>query len=625
MASRSSSRPPRSSSPPRCRPTACSSCASAWKRSARCWPGRSGACALVNSPARRAQHLPRADDRAASRRPTWPSSPSRLVTTSDADVGAPGCRSGSSAPTSTTRRRATWSSRETPDAVAAALAGLAARGIARAVLQPHVDGRPHQVLRHRPRRRRPGRRAALVPLVLPQGPAPGRPCLRPGARSARLVRAGRRRARPRDLRRRRHRDRGRRARAARPQRVAELRALPRRGRAGASRRTWRCASARAGAGAGGERARASPGRARGRSWRASAPHRARLPVLRALLGAGHGARQRVRRSCDEDGNEYIDFIAGIAVGSVGHCHPHYVEALEAPGRAADLRQLHHRDARALPRAARLRHAGGAHAHPALLGRRGGGGGGAAPGQGRDRASTRSSASGAASTARPAACWACSAATSSTTWVRSCPASTRRRTPTATAARSSSRYPDCGIACAEYVRDVIRYQTAGEIAAIIVEPIQGTAGNVIPPDGFLRAIQSIAQEHGALLFADEMITGFGRTGSMWGAEHDGVVPDIMTVGKGMGGGFPLTARDLDRRADERQALVQSELQLVELRRQPARRGGGARRARDHPEGGSRQERRARRRGHARRARSAEGEVPHASARCAAAGCCSASSW
>jgi len=89
-----------------------------------------------------------------------------------------------------------------------------------------------------------------------------------------------------------------------------------------------------------------------------------------------------------------------------------------------------------------------------------------------------------------------------------------------------------------VRDVIRYQTAGEVGAIIVEPMQGTAGNVVPPDGFLRAVQGIAREHDALLIADEMITGFGRTGAMWGAEHDGVVPDIVTVGKGMGGGFPL---------------------------------------------------------------------------------------
>ena len=79
-------------------------------------------------------------------------------------------------------------------------------------------------------------------------------------------------------------------------------------------------------------------------------------------------------------------------------------------------------------------------------------------------------------------------------------------------------------------------------------MQGTAGNVIPPPGFLPAIQSIAKEHGALLIADEMITGFGRTGKFWGVDHDGVVPDVMTVGKGIGGGFPLAGRRLDRRAD-----------------------------------------------------------------------------
>jgi 4-aminobutyrate aminotransferase-like enzyme len=103
-----------------------------------------------------------------------------------------------------------------------------------------------------------------------------------------------------------------------------------------------------------------------------------------------------------------------------------------------------------------------------------------------------------------------------------------------------RFPECGIACAEFLRDVIRYQTGGEISAIIVEPIQGTAGNVVPPAGFLRAVQSIASEHGALFIADEMLTGFGRTGTMWGSDHDGVVPDVMTMGKGMGGGFPLSA-------------------------------------------------------------------------------------
>ena len=56
-------------------------------------------------------------------------------------------------------------------------------------------------------------------------------------------------------------------------------------------------------------------------------------------------------------------------------------------------------------------------------------------------------------------------------------------------------------------------------------MQGTAGNVIPPDDWLPAIKSVAKDHGALLIADEMITGFGRTGKMWGVEHSGVAPDI----------------------------------------------------------------------------------------------------
>jgi len=105
---------------------------------------------------------------------------------------------------------------------------------------------------------------------------------------------------------------------------------------------------------------------------------------------------------------------------------------------------------------------------------------------------------------------------------------------------SLTYPDCGLACAEKTREVIRNQTGGAVAAVIVEPMQGTAGNVIPPPGFLTAVRDIAKEAGALFIADEMITGFGRTGKFWGVDHDGVVPDVMTVGKGVGGGFPLSA-------------------------------------------------------------------------------------
>jgi 4-aminobutyrate aminotransferase-like enzyme len=101
------------------------------------------------------------------------------------------------------------------------------------------------------------------------------------------------------------------------------------------------------------------------------------------------------------------------------------------------------------------------------------------------------------------------------------------------------HPSCGIACAELGRKHLKVATAGSVAAIIVEPMQGTAGNVIPPDDFLPAVRSIADEIGALLIADEMITGFGRTGRYWGIDHSGVRPDIVTIGKAFGGGFPLS--------------------------------------------------------------------------------------
>jgi 4-aminobutyrate aminotransferase-like enzyme len=70
-------------------------------------------------------------------------------------------------------------------------------------------------------------------------------------------------------------------------------------------------------------------------------------------------------------------------------------------------------------------------------------------------------------------------------------------------------------------------------------MQGTAGNIIPPPEFLPGLLEIAHENGALLIADEMITGFGRTGKMFGSGHTGTQPDIMTIGKGMGNGFPIS--------------------------------------------------------------------------------------
>lgn len=101
------------------------------------------------------------------------------------------------------------------------------------------------------------------------------------------------------------------------------------------------------------------------------------------------------------------------------------------------------------------------------------------------------------------------------------------------------YPDCNFTCVDFIRKKIKFETTNNIAAIVVEPIQGTAGNIVPPPDYLLELRKLADEIDALLIADEMITGFGRTGKMFGIQHFDVVPDIITIGKGFGGGFPMT--------------------------------------------------------------------------------------
>ena len=85
------------------------------------------------------------------------------------------------------------------------------------------------------------------------------------------------------------------------------------------------------------------------------------------------------------------------------------------------------------------------------------------------------------------------------------------------------------------------QTVGEkVAAIIVEPVQGEAGVIIPPDGYLKRLREIADKYGVALIFDEIQTGLGRTGTMWRCDHEGVCPDIMTFGKASSGGLvPIT--------------------------------------------------------------------------------------
>jgi 4-aminobutyrate aminotransferase / (S)-3-amino-2-methylpropionate transaminase / 5-aminovalerate transaminase len=241
---------------------------------------------------------------------------------------------------------------------------------------------------------------------------------------------------------------------------------------------------------------------------------------------------------DLDGNEYLDFFAGVAVASLGHAHPRFVSALTrqlerlvvgsftsearlrlvkllaslAPGTLRRT-QLYSGGAEAVEAAIRLAKAytkkheivgfwGGFHGKTGgvigLIGDEWKQGWGPLPGG--------------THLVPYADCYRCP---------------------------FKLTYPDCGMYCLDFVRQSLKVTTGGSIAAILVEPMQGTAGNVVPPPEFLPGVRDIAREHDALLIVDEMITALGRTGRTFGCEHTGVTPDIMLVGKGLGNGFPVS--------------------------------------------------------------------------------------
>jgi 4-aminobutyrate aminotransferase/(S)-3-amino-2-methylpropionate transaminase len=271
-----------------------------------------------------------------------------------------------------------------------------------------------------------------------------------------------------------------------------------------------------------------------------APGRQRISLL-AAVAFDHGDGATLT---DADGNTYLDFFAGVAVASLGHAHPRMAKAIarqaarltvgtfatkeraeafrllsEAGPGNLKLSHLYSGGAEAVEAALRLARSvtkkhevigfwGGFHGKTmgvlGLIGDESKQGYGPLPGG-------------------------------------------RYQVPYADCYRCPFKleYPSCGLACADFARDQIKNSSAGDVAAILVEPMQGTAGNVIPPDDWLPAIKSIAKDLGALLIADEMITGFGRTGKMWGVEHSGVAPDAITIGKGMGSGFPVSGVLLSR--------------------------------------------------------------------------------
>lgn len=120
------------------------------------------------------------------------------------------------------------------------------------------------------------------------------------------------------------------------------------------------------------------------------------------------------------------------------------------------------------------------------------------------------------------------------------------------------HPACGLECAKFVEFQIGNPHGGvdaeEIAAIIVEPMQGEGGYIHPPDGWLRAIRAICDKYGIMLIADEVQSGMGRTAKYFTVEHHGVDPDMIVLGKAIGGDLPFSAVIARRDVDDRLATM-----------------------------------------------------------------------
>jgi acetylornithine/N-succinyldiaminopimelate aminotransferase len=241
-------------------------------------------------------------------------------------------------------------------------------------------------------------------------------------------------------------------------------------------------------------------------------------VRRWPLALERGAGARV---WDVDGREFIDLTAGWGVTSIGHCHPALVEAIRA--QAGILMQttnnVYTRPQLELAEyLARVAPAGlhqtfftssGTEANEGALKL-------AARKTGRSRfLSTTNSFHG------------------RTLGAMGCLGQEKYRSPWKGIVREATFVPFGDIAAA-------RAALTREIAAMIVEPVQGEGGVVVPPPEYLAQLADACHSVGALLIADEIQTCIGRTGRWFACDHGGVVPDILTIGKGIGGGFPLAA-------------------------------------------------------------------------------------
>jgi len=99
---------------------------------------------------------------------------------------------------------------------------------------------------------------------------------------------------------------------------------------------------------------------------------------------------------------------------------------------------------------------------------------------------------------------------------------------------------CGRQCARAIEEIIRFATSGDVAAFIAEPVMGEGGIIVPPANYFREVKKVLDQYGILFIADEVQSGFARTGKMFAIEHYGVEPDILVTAKGIADGFPLSA-------------------------------------------------------------------------------------
>ena len=279
-------------------------------------------------------------------------------------------------------------------------------------------------------------------------------------------------------------------------------------------------------------------------------------VLPFAIDSAMGATIR-----DVDGNYYIDWVAGIAVLNVGHRNPHVLEAIKT-----QLDRYWHWMSE-IPSEARIEFLKRLHSTlPQGL---------------RGKAKIMTSVTGAD---------ACEAAVAIARWTTRKPVVvafegayhgvhqgavmlTAKRNlqlyagvPLINVVRVPYPYPyrcpfpagdeeECGLAVLNYIDHILEdpYSGVGDVAAIIVEPIQGEGGYIIPPRDFLKGLREIADKHGVLLIADEVQTGVGRTGEWWAVNHYNVTPDIMCISKAIGGGIPTSyvayRKDLDEKLEE----------------------------------------------------------------------------